>query len=491
MKKYLMIGFAALAFAACSNNDDAFDSNRSIVEDTYNAAFVKYVGGNIASNQTWGFGANATRAAVNVNGNEWEVTPEVTEAEAKLVYDYVNMTRAQMRAAGHIFTEQFPENLSAYYVTQVYTGEQEYTNLGGASVGKGSAHMDNLHIAENTDAKIDASGGLTGDWYHVNNFNAASNMNWRGNTLVTETGSCDFAYMSSEDSRYHNRWIAINGADVDDSLAGKYYVCFDFEAINPNAKTVFKVRQPGINPGEVYEDNVTVDGAWTVESAAAAGLQVVARGNTITITTDNAEVTQYVEANKVVTPNDIYTDWIIRLVAAQPKSGDDEIRVIAEDLSASDATDFDFNDVVFDVKFTSNTTAQVTLRAAGGTLPLTVDGHEVHAAFGVTDTKTMINTNAGRILTEELKKQGYKAADGLTAQPFTVSGINKANWGSDIKVMVEKGGQWYEIKAVTGGPTAKICVRTNFTWPNEKQSIKSLYEKFQQWVTNPSVMWYD
>ena len=485
-----MIAVAALAVASCSKSDDVYDETRNRVTDAYNAAFTRYVGGHIDPLQDWGFGS-VTRASVNVNGNEWETTPEVTANEASLVYNYVNMTRAQMRAANHNFTEVFPENLTAYYVTQVYTGEQSYNNLEGASCGKGSSHMDNLHIAENTAASINSNGALTGAWYHVNNFNAASNMNYGGNTLVTETGSCDFAYHCSEDSRYHNRWIAINGADVDASLAGKYYVCFDFEAINPNTKTVFEVSQPGNNPGEVFKDNVTVDGAWTVESAAAAGLQVVARGKTITITTDNAEVKQYQEGNKVVLPNDIYTDWIIRLVAAQPKSSDD-IRVMVEDLSAAEDGDFDFNDVVFDVKFTSDTEADVTILAAGGTLPLTVDGQEVHGLFGQS-TNVMINTNASSVAqraNEAAGKNIYGAIDGLTPVTIKVTGINKANKGNDIAVQVKKGDTWYDIEAKKGEPAAKFGCDPKVNYVGEQVSFKAVYNKFTEWVQDRTIQWY-
>ena len=50
-----MFAFAVLVFVGCSKNDDVYDSGRNKVQDAYDAAFLKYVGGNIASNQTWGF----------------------------------------------------------------------------------------------------------------------------------------------------------------------------------------------------------------------------------------------------------------------------------------------------------------------------------------------------------------------------------------------------------------------------------------------------
>jgi hypothetical protein len=102
----------------------------------------------------------------------------------------------------------------------------------------------------------------------------------------------------------------------------------------------------------------------------------------------------------------------------------------------------------------------------------------------------MINTKAARILTDELKKQGYQAADGKTAQSFTVNGIDRTKWGEDIPVRVQKNGEWYTIDATVGGPTAKIGVDPRFNWPDEKQSIKSKYEGFTGWVTDPTKLWY-
>ena len=67
------------------------------------------------------------------------------------------------------------------------------------------------------------------------------------------------------------------------------------------------------------------------------------------------------------------------------------VRVIAEDLSAAESSDFDFNDVVFDVTFTSESTATITLQAAGGTYHVEVDGIDVHQQFDVPDNQ-MVNT---------------------------------------------------------------------------------------------------
>ena len=174
-----------------------------------------------------------------------------------------------------------------------------------------------------------------------------------------------------------------------------------------------------------------------------------------------------------------------------------DVRIIAEDLSATDDTDFDFNDVVFDVTFDeeSDTKATVTLRAAGGTLPLRVAGEEVHAKFGNYPIKCMINTNAGKILNDKLKKQGYTFADNVPPVSFEVTVQSKENRGNDILVEVQKADEngnlaWYPIEAKQGKPAAKIAVDTKFEWCEERESLKTKYPNFVNWVQNKDYVWY-
>ena len=186
------------------------------------------------------------------------------------------------------------------------------------------------------------------------------------------------------------------------------------------------------------------------------------------------------------------------------RGGDDipetfDVRIIAEDLSASDDTDFDFNDVVFDVTFDENddTKATVTLRAAGGTLPLRIagnDDYEVHKLFQK-EVKCMINTNADKILTDELKKQGYTFDNNVAPVSFEVTVQSKENRGNDILIEVQKADEngnpvWYPIEAKQGQPAAKIAVDTKFEWCNEKQSLKDKYRNFVNWVQNKDYVWY-
>ena len=204
-----------------------------------------------------------------------------------------------------------------------------------------------------------------------------------------------------------------------------------------------------------------------------------------------------------------YSDWIIcvtegktydKIPSAQPS-----LRVIAEDLSAEEAGDFDFNDVVFDVvRDESGTFATVTVRAAGGTLPLYLNGKEVHGLFsnanpgattdqgGAINTATMINTNAKRINPET----PYSSAELSNLPTFTVTDT----WSADqdtfagqvrdlIKVTVDKeGAAGMELKAEAGKTPGKVGVPTTYTWKEEKVYIGDNFKKF---VGDASYKWWE
>ena len=143
------------------------------------------------------------------------------------------------------------------------------------------------------------------------------------------------------------------------------------------------------------------------------------------------------------------------------------VRVIAEDLSVSDNSDFDFNDVVFDVTFDSPAQGKttITLLAAGGTLPLYVGGQEVHEMFGVS-TKTMVNTGAGA------------SKDPVS---FVLDGTFERD-ANNILVEVEKEGERTTITAIRGMVASKIAVKPNYEWCKEKQDIEAKYPVFGQYV---------
>ena len=155
-------------------------------------------------------------------------------------------------------------------------------------------------------------------------------------------------------------------------------------------------------------------------------------------------------------------------------------RVIAEDLSASENTDFDFNDVVLDVTLTEDG-ADCVLQAAGGQLPIRInydDNYEVHKLFGV-DQKTMVNTNADKKGLPSAKKDSVS---------FPIKGTFKSV--DDIVIQVYKNGDWHKLYAKQGDSACKILVDPTFPWPDEKESLKAVYPKFTNYVADPTVKWY-
>ena len=158
-------------------------------------------------------------------------------------------------------------------------------------------------------------------------------------------------------------------------------------------------------------------------------------------------------------------------------------RIIGEDLTVGTDynADFDFNDVVLDVKITDKG-ADCILQAAGGQLPIRINGQddlEIHKLFKVEDLKTMVNTNADKI--------GQPSA---TKDPVEFSITGKFSSAADVKIEVKKDDGWHELYAKKGETACKILVNTNFEWPDERQSLKAKYPKFVDWVNDPTVIWY-
>jgi hypothetical protein len=186
-----------------------------------------------------------------------------------------------------------------------------------------------------------------------------------------------------------------------------------------------------------------------------------------------------------------FSDWIVTFKPADsgyiPKTAD--LRVIVEDLSATQASDFDFNDVVFDVYYGNAGEAYLMVQAAGGTLPLTVAGVEVHQLFGYTSTNIMINTNA------------RTGVSGLPAKkiPLTFA-VNSPEEVRDLieikvtkKVLNEQTGEYESreiaITAAQGEPAAKIAVVPTFQWVNERTRMIDLYPGFREYVQNRDAIW--
>jgi hypothetical protein len=192
-----------------------------------------------------------------------------------------------------------------------------------------------------------------------------------------------------------------------------------------------------------------------------------------------------------------YSDWIVTLTKAEritttPPPSDPEgfvCRIIAEDLTVGENSDFDFNDVVFDV-FQNGV---LVIRAIGGELPLYIGsqdaGHEVHAVCGISLTGSgsaskMSNTGWGSTSSTSVAID-YQKELGRISMGRTYSSKAEAK---SIPIYVTKKGENILLKADQGKVASKVCVGSDFEWCSEREDIDRKFRKkdytklFQQYV---------
>ena len=161
------------------------------------------------------------------------------------------------------------------------------------------------------------------------------------------------------------------------------------------------------------------------------------------------------------------------------QGGDPLYRVIAEDLSASEAGDFDFNDVVFDVVKAEGGVTTLKLICAGGVLPLRVrganqaEGTEIHSLFGENEP----NANG------QYKMYNTGLSPKMPEKEFTVEGTyTTPEQIRNIIIEVWKNDKWMELKAETGKAACKILVDDTFKPVAERRNIADENQNFTNYV---------
>lgn len=428
MKKIFLFITSIVMLVGCSSHEFEPTSAQEVANAKFQSEFTKKFG-EIDKNQDWGFNESIkvfdyTNASVtrghDVNRNEWYgkyiVPANVTEAEETAVMNKLAEGSGNRDA-------KMTVDWANFFVYHVHKGTDTYNDHNGNSIGVASDHMNHLQ-AVFPDGTFD----------HINDFNSGQqNASWwtiQGATLMLESSTSNFAYHNSTDSKYHDCFTVIDGADI--GYPGFYYICFDFLA--------------------------------------------------------NGDIEQPSNKNMGVDRNYNYTDWIVRISPAEFNM-EGATRIIAEDLGANES-DFDYNDVVFDVKLANEWCGNLNanklvgyfvLRAAGGTLPLTVAGKEVHDLFGV-DTGTMVNTNNGTVNKAPVSFRLILGDADLSTPGATLV--------KNIPVLVKNGNNVIELETETGNAPEKIAVETRYVWCNERVPIYTDYPLFPQWVHDKTTVWY-
>ena len=417
MNKFLSFG-AMLTIAAgatfinssCSSNDaPTYDPS---IEKTasYQDKFVKTFG-NIDPKNDWGFGQDIPCApkptkGVNANANEWggyvEVPDTLTEAQIATVTSWF---------ASHPNPQGIAVNWSDFFVQQVSSTEYG-KNMDLLTCGKAEEHINNFNGGD---------GSTNGNVCYWQDPNDQNNRRYRSDKIqfmVNSSTEC-FGYHESRgtfNQQYNDKYVIIPGSMIDSSVAGMYFVGFDYNS----------------SKGPNSPENIDADG--------------------------------------------YYNDWIVKITPGlyTPKGQ----RIMCEDLGTT--ADFDFNDIVVDVYndwsgYPGNAwggATIVTVRAAGGTLPATVAGKDIHELFGVS-TKDMVNT-------------------GIKTAPVAIFRIPQVNNAKDIHIMVGNDGGTWELKTATGAAPQKILVPSTTRWNKEYKSIVNSYPDFRNYVQNANefAKWY-
>ena len=207
-------------------------------------------------------------------------------------------------------------------------------------------------------------------------------------------------------------------------------------------------------------------------------------------------------------------DWIVKIVPGEGTPDDfeeteiienEEIieagRVFCEDLGASNLSDIDYNDVVFDAIIVHETKtingqnvydnyyAKVCLLAAGGTLPVTVGGHEIHGVLSENSvgTNIMINT------IKEKDRLEVNGAGVYEHAPVVIERIDGVSSIDDIQIFALYNNRVIEV---TNNSTLlapyKICVPIGTRWAKERVDIGLAYKDFSDYCqTGPDVNFWE
>jgi hypothetical protein len=388
------------------------------------------------------------------------------------------------------------------------------------------------------------SKSATGVEDHINDFNNSDNNDWEGRMLMVGSSTYSFGYINSNATAIHYdkaalvNWRVIAQWAVDNNLEesveksvlndgwNRSYMGFDWEQALPDDcyrpiydySADWSADLPGGFPLLGYETFEFEGETYRFLSANANQYAYdesePTYGGKKNITND-ADLTDdlirdllskgylpYSDTKKdwikLSTGSDgYYSDWIVTLTEAkQSEDPEFDIRVICEDLNAQagegdpEDSDWDFNDLVFDVKFLGGDEVQIQVVAVGGTMPIRINGEDALEAHGLYDqaTNIMINTGAGA----KYPSQAYES-NGIPAKAIftrTIAGVDDSN-GKNIKVEVKKGDKWIELKAEADQPAAKIGVEPTFDYCTERVDISGRYENFISWIRtkNPARWW--
>jgi len=447
MKKYLMFGMAVLALASCSKSSDVYDPTASKDRAQYEQAFINAFGVP-ASNQDWGFGTSSfTRGATTATRAAGDFGFTVSN-------DYsATFSKAYFDAIQQVMPEGGPTTGNGDYEF-LSTGSFDFSFIFSRTSASDEIgyyyYKAEDGIASRTEVMIKSSTDSPVNYYQCQ---------WSNGSWESPGEQAGFDIWSWGATQVRAKVITIN-------VPAGYRVGFYIENKSAGYPRTYSNRS--LNADGEYYSAVVEQVSGATAGTFLVGLEDWKRSEG----GDNDCNDIIMSVNKGTTP-----PVVIDPSEPDPviSGGDDDeefnadVRIMAEDLNASEKSDFDFNDVVFDVQWIDGG-AKIRIMAAGGTYPLRINGEdalEVHGLFNVS-TKTMVNTFSGQ-------KTRYASVIKTITGNFINSSTNE-NDASLIKVEVNKGTGYIELTAPTGKVASKICVDPKVDWCDEYQDIDKKWD---------------
>lgn len=410
--------------------------------------------GSISKEQTWGFGELAelkTRSS-SPNANQWAewgyiIPAAISDAERKAV---VKAFRT------HLESNTTPD-YADFFLQKVYEGGKDYKSIGKLSTGetisdKTYLYADGYGSRTSSADKIQQIYCVHPQGYddYVETFRGGE---YNNSMLMLQSGSSAFKYRNTlHGGQLYDYHIILN---IMWNEGGEFksgtYVGFDFGAYgqNPNEQLARDYK---------YDDYIVKIIPAVKNADSGSG--------------DTAEPENPVAPS----PNQRVTETK---------------RVMCEDLG--NTYDFDFNDLVFDVYYTyeetdgvkSNITANITVQAAGGTLPIYIGkvdaAHEAHYLLKKYNS-TSIALNVGDVKTPP---QTFKLEGCTSVDPNDIDIYVNMTLAQNQTTLLPKS------KSDNSMAPQKICVPIETKWLKESQQIEWGYPLFAEWVYNPGLFCWE
>lgn len=409
---------AAMVVSSCSKTTDIYGSENSEEKktETYSSAFIKEFG-TIASGHDWGFGSFKM--------------VEVTEPEGSAEY------QERIAKAG---TRAVASEMTVHKVT--YNSKDDVKKLDKATCYFYLRVDNNIVYQEMNGTQNNANNA----YYPTENLNL-------GNGVLDKSFNYD-----NEGTLDVAKWTALGLIDDNNGLS--------FASVDQPIPVEIFDKMPSLEMMALHiPDAEKIKIAGSVEAFNSENYKI------FWYVCKYQNSTRAIHVDGILVPKD-------QITVNVPEY---KKRIIVEDLKGNingttqvNGSDFDFNDVVFDAVTwyrEGKNHLKIIVRAAGGQLPIYVNGKEIHDGIGYMFNTSNPDYEFGKVLIEDM----------------IISENAKTFDFNSIPVEIEINGQKITAGSNVGEAPEKIAVDLDYKWCTEKTKITDTYPKFSTYVVDKSV----